>query len=1494
MLQHSYQLYYIDSDFLRLWEARERGVDCKAVSCGAASAAKAEKRKLFQGKFQIKADRVDDWTPAMRAAMLQHSDFQGYGKLVVRRRLQGGQVVGAASAAKAESAQVVGAASAAKAEKRKLFQGKFQIKADRVDDLDSGYADFHGYGEARERGVDCKASGCGAASAAKAEKRKLFQGKFQIKADRVDDWTPAMLRRRLQGGQVVGAASAAKAEKRVSATSVVAAISEAMGSSWCGVDCKASGCGAASAAKAEKRVARRQLSLVISDLLPLIAISYGYGKLVSAASTARRSGCGAASAAKAEKRVARRQLSLVRFPTAMGKLVRRRRLQGGQVVGAASAAKAEKRKLFQGKFQIKADRVDDWTPAMPRECGVDCKASGCGAASAAKAEKRKLFQGKFQIKADRVDDWTPAMRAAMLQHSDFLRLWEARERGVDCKAVRLWAQRRLPRRKTRERDKLFQGKFQIKADRVDDWTPAMPISYGYGKLVSAASTARRSGCGAASAAKAEKRKLFQGKFQIKADRVDDWTPAMRAAMLQHSDFLRLWRSSWVRRRLQGGQVVGAASAAKAEKRGKFQIKADRVDDWTPAMRAAMLQHSYITNSQISDLLPLIAISYGYGKLVRRRRLQGGQVVGAASAAKAEKRVARRQLSLVGKFQIKADRVDDWTPAMRAAMLQHSYITNSQISDLLPLIAISYGYGKLVRRRRLQGGQVVGAASAAKAEKRVARRQLSLVGKFQIKADRVDDWTPAMPRRRLQGGQVVGAASAAKAEKRKLFQGKFQIKADRVDDWTPAMRAAMLQHSDFRRLWEAREAASTARRSGCGAASAAKAEKRKLFQGKFQIKADRVDDWTPAMRAAMLQHSYITNSQISDLLPLIAISYGYGKLVSAASTARRSGCGAASAAKAEKRKLFQGKFQIKADRVDDWTPAMPISYGYGKLVSAASTARRSGCGAASAAKAEKRKLFQGKFQIKADRVDDWTPAMRAAMLQHSDFLRLWEAREAASTARRSGCGAASAAKAEKRVARRQLSLVGKFQIKADRVDDWTPAMRAAMLQHSYITNSQISDLLPLIAISYGYGKLVSAASTARRSGCGAASAAKAEKRKLFQGKFQIKADRVDDWTPAMPRRRLQGGQVVGAASAAKAEKRKLFQGKFQIKADRVDDWTPAMRAAMLQHSYITNSQISDLLPLIAISYGYGKLVRRRRLQGGQVVGAASAAKAEKRKLFQGKFQIKADRVDDWTPAMPRRRLQGGQVVGAASAAKAEKRKLFQGKFQIKADRVDDWTPAMRAAMLQHSYITNSQISDLLPLIAISYGYGKLVSAASTARRSGCGAASAAKAEKRKLFQGKFQIKADRVDDWTPAMPRRRLQGGQVVGAASAAKAEKRFQIKADRVDDLDSGYACSNVTALKLFQGKFQIKADRVDDWTPAMRAAMLQHSYITNSQISDLLPLIAISYGYGKLVSAASTARRSGCGAASAAKAEKRVGATSVVAGSKDRANGLDYSTGLV
>ncbi|KAF4130719.1 hypothetical protein GN958_ATG20085 [Phytophthora infestans] len=235
-----------------------------------------------------------------------------------------------------------------------------------------------------------------------------------------------------------------------------------------------------------------------------------------------------------------------------------------------------------------------------------------------------------------------------------------------------------------------------------------------------------------------------------------------------------------------------------------------------------------------------------------------------------------------------------------------------------------------------------------------------------------------------------------------------------------------------------------------------------------------------------------------------------------------------------------------------------------------------------------------------------------------------------------------------------------------------------------------------------GKLVGAASTARQSGCGRSVG-------------------------------CQGGKRVSATNDAR--------GNSRLRPIVWKTWTPAMRAAMLQHSYITNSQISDLLPLIAISKGYGEA------RGCGVDCKADSSWAQRR--------------------LPRRKTR-------------ERDKLCQGKLQIKADRVED--PAMRAAMLQHSYITNSQISDLLPSIAISEGYGKA---------RGCG-----------------------VD------------------------------CKAVRIELTDSDYPTGLVS--KRCQGKLQIKADRVEVLTSAMRAAMLHHSYITNQQISDLLLSIAISEGYGE------------------------------------------------
>ncbi|KAF4030304.1 hypothetical protein GN244_ATG17925 [Phytophthora infestans] len=64
------------------------------------------------------------------------------------------------------------------------------------------------------------------------------------------------------------------------------------------------------------------------------------------------------------------------------------------------------------------------------------------------------------------------------------------------------------------------------------------------------------------------------------------------------------------------------------------------------------------------------------------------------------------------------------------------------------------------------------------------------------------------------------------------------------------------------------------------------------------------------------------------------------------------------------------------------------------------------------------------------------------------------------------------------------------------------------------------------------------------------------------------------------------------------------------------------------------------------------------------------------------------------------------MGAASPAKVEKRVGVTSAVAGSKDRAVwmTWTPAMSAATIQHSYSTNPQISALLPLIAIFYGYG----------------------------------------------------------------------------------------------------------------------------------------------------------------------------------------------
>ncbi|KAF4127155.1 hypothetical protein GN958_ATG23654, partial [Phytophthora infestans] len=603
-------------------------------------------------------------------------------------------------------------------------------------------------------------------------------------------------------------------------------------------------------------------------------------------------------------------------------------------------------------------------------------------------------------------------------------------------------------------------------------------------------------------------------------------------------------------------------------------------------------------------------------------------------------------------------------------------------------------------------------------------------------------------------------------------------------------------------------------------------------GKFQIKADRVDDLDSgyacgnvtalikADRVDDLDSSYARSNVtalISALLPLIAISYGYGQ-------PRKRGIDCKA-----------GKFQIKADRGDD----LDSGYACGNVTALIKADRvddlDSGY-ACSNVTALRFPTAMGKPRergidckaIKADRVDDLDSGYACGNVTALRFPEFGYGRNLVSAHQSQGgqivC-AASAAKAKKTQARRQLSLVvrieltvsaystgivqklfhGKFQIKADRVDDLASGYACGnvtalkLFQGKFQIKADRGDDL-----DSGYA-------------CGNVTALK-----LFQGKFQIKADRVED---------LCSGYACSNVTALK-----LFHGKFQIKADRVDD---------LDSGYACSN-------VTALVYDFRRVWDRR--QGGQLVGAASAAKAEKRvgatsvvagkltvsdystglvqKQSHGKFPIKADRVDD---------LASGYACGNVTAL---------GKFQIKADRVDDLASGYacgNVTALGKFQIKADRVDDL------DFGYA-------------CSNVTAL---------GKFQIKADRVDDLDSGYACSHVAAlisdllpliaisfgyGEARERGIDCKAGK-FQIKADRVDDLDSGYACSHVAALKLFQGKFQIKADRGDD---------LDSGYAC-SNVTALPRLQG-----GQVVCAAS-----------AAKAEKRVGATSVVAGSKDRANGL-------
>ncbi|KAF4149572.1 hypothetical protein GN958_ATG01237 [Phytophthora infestans] len=504
-------------------------------------------------------------------------------------------------------------------------------------------------------------------------------------------------------------------------------------------------------------------------------------KLVSAASTARRTGC-----------------------------MRCVGCQGG---------KAHRRdELFQGKFQIKADCVDDLDSsyACSNVAALRFPTAMCNLVSAASTARRSggvrsvsCQGGKapisdgYGVARERGGDGKADSSWAQPISDGY---GQPRERGVDCKADSSWAQRRLPRRKARERDKRFQGKFQIKADRVEvldsgyacSNVTALRFPYGYGG--SSLPTVLVS-------------KLFQGKFQIKADRGDDLDSGYACGNVTALRFPTAM-----------GNLVSAASTAgrsgcvrsvgfqgrKARRRdklfqGKFQIKADRVDDLdssyacsnVTALRFPTAMGNLVSAASTARRSGCVRsvgcqggkppISYGYGQ-PRERGIDCKAV-----RLCAQRRVPRRKST---KFQIKADRVDDLTPAMRAAMLRWH-------SDF-------HGYGE-TRERGIDCKAVrLCAASGSKAENHTGAT--SAVAGSKDRANGLLDDSTGPP----------------------ISYGYGQPRKRGID------------------------------------------YKAKLFQGKFQIKADRVEDCAPAMRAAMLQHSYITNQQIIDLLPLIALSYGYGE------------------------------------------------------------------------------------------------------------------------------------------------------------------------------------------------------------------------------------------------------------------------------------------------------------------------------------------------------------------------------------------------------------------------------------------------------------------------------------------------------------------------------------------------------------------------------------------------------------------------------------------
>ncbi|KAF4140137.1 hypothetical protein GN958_ATG10672, partial [Phytophthora infestans] len=757
-------------------------------------------------------------------------------------------------------------------------------------------------------------------------------------------------------------------------------------------------------------------------------------------------------------------VTALRFPKAMGKLVGAASTARQSGSGRSFGCQGGKRKRFQGKFQIKADRVDELDAGSisegygeARGCGVDCKADSSWPQRRLprrKARERdKRCQGKFQIKADRVEDLDsgyacrnvtalrfPTAMVKLVAAASTARqsgcgrsvgcqggkapisegYGEARGCGVDCKADSSWPQRRLPRHKARERDKLFQGKFQIKADRVEDLdsgyagsnVTALRFPKAMGKLVGAASTARQSGCGRSVGCQGGKRKRFQGKLQIKADRVDELDAGYACSNVTALRFPtamgKLVSAASTARQSGCGRSVGCQGGKARERdklfQGKLHIKADRVDELdagyacsnVTALRFPKAMGKLVGAASTArqsgcgrsvgcqggkrvSATSVVAgtISYGYGEA--RERGVGCKPVRLWAQRRLPRRKTReRDKRCQGKFQIKADRVDE---------LDAGYACSDVTALRFPTAMGKLGKFQIKADRvdELDAGYACSDVTALRFPTAMGK-----LGKFQIKADRVED---------LDAGYSCSDVTALRFPKAmgelKRFQGKLQIKADRVDELDAGYACSNVTALRFPKamgklrfptaMGEApiSEGYGEARERGVDCKTDSSWAQRRLPRRKARerdvvgCRCDFRRLWGSSWVRRRLQGCQVVGAaaaakaESADFLRLWGSSWLRRRLQGSQVV------GAASAAKAEKRKLFQGKLQIKADRVDELdagyacsnVTALRFPKAMGKLVGAASTARRTARGRSVGCQGGKRKRFQGKFQIKADRVDE---------------------------------------------------------------------------------------------------------------------------------------------------------------------------------------------------------------------------------------------------------------------------------------------------------------------------------------------------------------------------------------------------------------------------------------------------------------------------------------------------------------------------------------------